>query len=56
MLQTDNDLRMGEHGRFIRFGGVAILVGFLIHTVANGVLKQFPPEDPFTGKSSRGVF
>lgn len=35
-----------DHGRFIRLGGVAILVGFLIHMLVNGVLKQFPPEDP----------
>jgi len=36
----------GNHSGFIRFGGVAILFGFLIHIVANGVLKQFPPENP----------
>jgi hypothetical protein len=36
----------GDHSRFIRFGGSALLLGFLIHIVANGVLKEFPPEDP----------
>jgi hypothetical protein len=36
----------GDHSPFIRFGGVAILLGFLIHIVANLVLKQFPPSDP----------
>jgi hypothetical protein len=35
-----------DHGRFIRLGGSAILAGFLIHIVANGVLKKFPPDDP----------
>jgi len=36
----------GDNGRFVRIGGLAMLVGFAIHIVANRVLKKFPPEDP----------
>lgn len=36
----------GNHDRFIRFGGFAMLFAFLIHVVVNAVLKKFPPEDP----------
>lgn len=36
----------GDHNRFIRFGGFAILTGFAIHIVANGFLKRWPPDDP----------
>lgn len=35
----------GNHSRFIRFGGIAMLFGFLIHIIANLVLKTFPSED-----------
>lgn len=30
----------------IRLGGLAIIVGLAIHIILNGVLKEFPPEDP----------
>ena len=32
--------------RFIRIGGLAILVGMLIHIILNMVLKVMPPENP----------
>ena len=35
-----------SHSRFIRLGGFAMLLGFVIHIVANVVLKRFPPDDP----------
>ena len=35
-----------DHTGLIRLGGIAMLVGFTIHAVANWVLKVFPPEDP----------
>lgn len=42
--ETSQDSR--DHDRFVRFGGVAILTGFVIHIIANVFLKQFPPDDP----------
>ncbi len=33
-------------GRFIRLGGLAVLLAVLIHILVNGFLKQFPPENP----------
>ncbi len=35
-----------DHTGLIRLGGLAMLVGFAIHIVANMVLKVFPPENP----------
>jgi hypothetical protein len=35
-----------DHTGLIRLGGTAMLAGLLIHIVANGVLKVFPPENP----------
>ena len=35
-----------DHTGLIRLGGIAMLVGFTIHAVANWVLKVFPPENP----------
>ena len=43
-LATDSN-RRGDAG-LIRLGGIAMLLGFVIHIVANGVLKVFPPENP----------
>ena len=34
-----------DHTGLIRLGGMAMLVGFSIHAVANWVLKVFPPEN-----------
>lgn len=35
-----------DHSGFLRFGGFAILVGFVIHIIANVFLKKFPPDNP----------
>jgi len=35
-----------DHTGLIRLGGIAMLVGFTIHAMANWVLKVFPPENP----------
>ena len=32
--------------KFVQLGGLALLVGFAIHIIANSVIKRFPPEDP----------
>ncbi len=34
------------HASLIRLGGLAIIVGFVIHVVLNSLLKEFPPENP----------
>jgi hypothetical protein len=39
-----SDSNAGAHGAAIRLGGLAILVGFAIHMVANLVIKRMPPE------------
>lgn len=35
-----------DHTGLIRLGGLTMLAGFVIHIVANSVLKVFPPENP----------
>lgn len=34
------------NGGLIRIGGVAVVLALSIHVFVNGVLKEFPPEDP----------
>lgn len=43
---TTSDTDEGGQTLLIRLGGVAILVGFAIHIVANVFIKQMPPDDP----------
>lgn len=35
-----------ENSSLIRLGGVAVLLALAIHLIVNGVVKQFPPENP----------
>jgi len=46
MQDPVTDLGNRTHGSLIRVGGLAMLAGFMIHVVANGVFKVFPPENP----------
>lgn len=39
-----------EQAGLIRLGGLAMIVGLLIHIVLNSVLKKFPPENPTAGE------
>lgn len=41
---TDSSSR--DHTGLIRFGGIAMLAGLVIHIVVNEVIKVFPPENP----------
>jgi len=41
-----SDSKTDKHAMLIRFGGVALLIGFAIHIVANVGIKQMPPEAP----------
>ena len=34
------------HASLIRLGGLAIILGFVIHVLLNSLLKEFPPENP----------
>lgn len=45
-MQENSTGTKPRHTGFIRLGGLAIVFGLGIHVIANGVLKQFPPEDP----------
>jgi hypothetical protein len=46
MEDTVTDSDTNDHVGLIRLGGIAMLVGFLIHATANWALKVFPPENP----------
>lgn len=46
MQRASTETNRQEQAGLIRLGGLAILVGLAIHVVLNGVLKEFPPEDP----------
>ncbi len=46
MENTFTDSNTKDHVGLIRLGGIAMLVGFVIHVVANAVIKVFPPENP----------
>ena len=46
MEDTARNSNSNDHTSLIRLGGIAMLVGLVIHIVANMVLKVFPPENP----------
>ncbi len=35
-----------QNGGLIRFGGLAVILGLLLHIILNGAIKQFPPQSP----------
>ena len=45
-MTTDSGDQRSTHSVLIRVGGVAVLLGLIIHIIANVFLKQFPPADP----------
>ncbi|MCI0405938.1 MAG: hypothetical protein L0209_07675, partial [candidate division Zixibacteria bacterium] len=45
MSRGTSTARAGESS-LIRIGGLAIIVGMMVHIVLNMVLKEFPPNNP----------
>lgn len=46
MQKTPTSTGEQRQASLIRFGGLSIIAGLVIHVILNIVLKEFPPEDP----------
>jgi hypothetical protein len=46
MVNRDTSTARAGESSLIRIGGLAIIVGMMVHIVLNMVLKEFPPDNP----------
>jgi len=45
-MQHDVEVPVKQNDRLIRLGGLAVILALAIHMIVNGVVKEFPPQNP----------